>query len=368
MHAKNFVCFHCRKRYPLEPMLFECPECHGSLDIEYDYEKIKQLIFRQEFLRNETINHWKYWMFYPINDLSKIVWLKEGGTPLIESVNHPGYYFKFEGMNPTGSFKDRGSTIELTKAKELNVNEVYCASTGNMGASIAAYASRAGINSNIFVPSIAPKSKLAQIQAYGGKLFKVKGTYGDAVNKTKELRKKKNVFLVGDYPFRGEGEKSVGFEVIDQLNWQVPENIVCPIGNGTLIYATFKACSELKKVGLIQKLPRIFGVQAKGCNPVYLAWKKKLKKVPVIKKPKTIIDSIACGNPVDGLQALHAMKQTKGSCIQVSDEEALQAKEKLASEGIYAELGGCVAFAGAKKLGLKGKTVCIATGHGLKEK
>ncbi|MBI5884847.1 threonine synthase, partial [archaeon] len=356
MHATNFACFNCRRKFPLEPVIFECPECRSSIDIEYDYKKIKELIFRQEFLRNESINHWKYWMFYPLKSFDNLVSLRENATPLIESKNFKDYLFKFEGTNVTGSFKDRGSAIEINKALELGVKEVYCATTGNMGASISAYAARAGIKANIFVPGIAPKSKIEQIKAYGARIFKVKGTYQQAAEQTLELRRRKGIYLVGDYPFRLEGTKSVGFEIIDQLNWKVPENIVCPIGNGTLIYAVFKACSESMKVGLTNKMPKIIGVQVKGCNPVYLAWKKKLKEVPFIRKPKTIVDAVACGKPVDGLQALHAMKESRGYCVEVADAETVKAKKLLASEGIYAELGGSVALAGALKAGVKGKT------------
>ncbi|MEW6295258.1 MAG: threonine synthase [Candidatus Diapherotrites archaeon] len=366
MHAKNFVCFKCGREYSMEPVLFECPSCNYSLDIEYNYSELRKLVKRYEFL-NDQIRHWKYWMFYPIKDLSKIVSLQEGGTPLIHSNKIRDYHFKFEGSNPTGSFKDRGSTVEVSKALELGVKEIACASTGNMGASIAAYSAKAGINATIFVPGFATKEKFAQISAHGARIVRVKGSYDDAVKKTKQLKKKRNVYLMGDYPFRGEGEKSIAFEVIEQLNYEVPDFIVSPIGNGTLIYSVFKGLNEFRKAGLIKKIPRIVGVQVNKCSPVVKAWKNNLKEILVIKNFSTIATAIACGNPVDGLEALHAIKASKGLAEEVTEKEILSAQKELGKEGLYAEPSGAVSFAGAKKLGLKGRVACIVTGHGLKD-
>ena len=180
------------------------------------------------------------------------------------------------------------------------------------------------------------------------------------------MREKKGIYLTGDYPYRGEGEKSVGFEIIDQLDWNAPDYIVCPIGNGTLIYAVYKGLFEFKKTGLIKKTPKIIGVQAKGCNPIVSAVKKRKKSFNVVKKPKTVAGAIACGNPVDGLEALDAIYNSKGKAVDVTDKEIISAKKELGKEGIYAEPAGAVAFAGAKKLNLKGAVVCVVTGHGLK--
>ncbi len=365
MHAKDFVCFHCRARFPASKVIFECPKCGGSLDIEYDYSEIRRSILKEEF-KSQKICHWKYWPFFPITDLGKIVSLQEGGTPLLEVKGKPGWKLKCEGVNPTGSFKDRGSSVEITKALELGVKEVACASTGNMGASLSAYSSRAGIKAMIFVPSFAEKNKLLQMKYYGAEVKGVRGSYEDALNATRELRKKTGIYLAGDYAFRGEGQKSVGFEVMEQFGWQAPEQIVCPIGNGTLIYAVFKACLELNKTGLAKKIPAIVGVQAKTCAPVVKAFEENSEIVP-LKNPKTIATAICCGNPVDGLQALYALRNSGGEAIAVSEKEIIESKRLLGLQGIYSEFSGAVAFAGAKNLGLKGKTAIVVSGHGLKD-
>ena len=360
MHAKKLVCFKCGKEFPANSRIFWCSKCGYSLDVEYNYNEIKNLVEREEFLR-APVKHWKYWMFYPVQDLQKVVSMHEGGTALIKSRKFKDCWFKFEGVNPTGSFKDRGSTIEITKAIENGEKEVLCASTGNMGASIAAYSARAGIKASIFVPEFASAEKIRQIKAYGASVKKVKGTYDRALELTKKIFEKKGTYLTGDYYYRAEGQKSVGFEIIDQLNWESPENIVCPVGNGTLLFAVFKACKEFAKVGLLKSMPRIYGVQALGCNPI-----KKERVLPV-KNPKTEASAIDCGNPVYGLEVLKAIKESKGQIIAVSDKEMAKSMKSLASEGIFAELSGAASLAGAQKLGLKGKTACIVSGHGLKE-
>jgi len=365
-HILRIDCFACKNRYPAEAVIFECPKCKGPLDIIYNYEEIKKHILRDEF-RHAHITHWKYWPFYPIHDLSRIVTLQEGGTPLLPSLRK-GYYFKNEGLNPTGSFKDRGTTIEMSHVVELGVKEIACATTGNMGASIAAYAARAGsVKATFYIPTFASKIKYVQIAAYGGKITSMKGTYEDALQQTKELRKKKGIYLTGDYPYRGEGEKSVCFEIIDQLGWHAPDYVVAPIGNGTLLYGVYKALKELHIVGLLDHIPRIIGVQAKGCSPLVAAFAKKKKTFSRVKNPTTIASAINCGNPVDGIKALHALYDTKGTAVAVTDDEIRNAQNELGKEGIYAEPGGATAYAGALKLGLKGTVVVLVTGHGLKD-
>jgi threonine synthase len=366
MIVKYIECYRCKKRFPSDTIIFQCDKCGCSLDLIYDYNKIKEHILHESFKKGE-IRHWKYWPFYPIEHLDKVITMNEGGTPLLESNKQKGLFFKYEGVNPTCSFKDRGTTVEISRVRELGIKEVACASTGNMGASVAAYSARAGIKATIYVPTFASLSKLKQIVSYGAGLVRVKGTYEDTLNKTKELREKTGVYLTGDYPYRGEGEKSVGFEIIDQMDWKVPDYIVCPMGNGTLIYGIYKGLVEFKKTGLIKKIPRIIGVQAKGCNPIVEAFKMKKREFTAVKKPKTEAGAIACGNPVDGFEALDSLYSTKGLAVDVTDKEMSLAKKELGKEGIYAELSGAASFAAVKKLNIKGPIVCVVTGHGLKD-
>lgn len=368
MYARFIRCFNCRKIYPIEAVIFECAECGGPLDIEYDYPEIERTMIKDEF-KKQAIRHWKYWRFYPIKNTENAIVFGEGGTPLIQSRKGKGNWFlKYEGMNPTGSFKDRGSAIEITKAKELGVNEIWCATTGNMGASVAAYSARCGIKANIVVPAHVPESKINQILAYGAKVKKIKGTYDDAAEFTKKLAREKGVYLTGDYPYRGEGEKSTGFEIIDQMNFQVPEYVIVPVGNGTNLYGIYKGIMEFKEIGLINKLPKMIGVQAKGCSPIYEAWSKASDMIESVKKPRTIANAIEVGTPIDGIKALKAVRKTGGSFEVVTDKEIRDAQAEMGKEGIYAESAGAAGFAAAKKMHLDGRVVIIVSGHGLKEK
>jgi len=364
VYEKEYYCFECGKKYSVRKIIFECESCGGSLDVRYDYGKIKRKLPKN--FRSLPVSHWKYFLFFPVKKVDRELTLNEGCTPLVRDNENANLYFKYEGLNPTGSFKDRGSTVEIVKAKEFGAKKISCASTGNMGASVACYARRAGIKARIYVPSFAPVTKLRQMRAYGAEVRIVKGSYTDALERAEECAKK-GFYLMGDYPLRGEGEKSVGFEILDEFGFKVPKWIVCPIGNGTLIYAVWKACKEFKRVGLVKKLPKMVGVQAKGCNPVVRAFENGWEKVRPLKGTRTVASAINCPDPMDGTEALHALRESKGVGVSVSDKEIIGAMKELARKGILAEPAGAVSYAGYKKLELGGKAVLIVTGHGLKD-
>ncbi len=369
--AKKIICKECGLEYQLDETLNRCRICHGSWDIVFDYDEIKKLILKESFLR-QPISHWKYWMFYPTQDITKRITLGEGGTQLLQSnkFDFEDLWLKIETTNPTGSFKDRGSTIEITRAKELNVASVCCASTGNMGASVAAYCAKAGISCKIFLPTNVSKVKIKQIKVYGATISRVKGSYTQALKSCEEYSKENKIYLVGDYPYRGEGEKSVGFEIADQLNWSVPDYIIIPMGNGTLIYAIWDAFVDMKKVGLIDYLPKMVGVQASGCSPIVDAWKKDLKGVKPLNKSKTLASAIDCPSPLDGVKALEAIRKSHGFAETVTDKELTETREELArKEGIFAELAGIASVTATTKLRkeLDGKIICIISGSGLKD-
>lgn len=369
MFETHYSCFVCKEKLPIEETHYLCSSCKGSLSIEYDMSKIKKSLAKNHFKNDPTVDHWKYSLFYPISDLSNVVSIKEGGTRLLESQIYDDVYYKFEPSNPTGAFKDRGTSIEITRAKELGVKKVICASTGNMGASVSAYSARAGINATIYLPSNIPENKIRQIKAYGAKVVRVRGTYDQTVNKTwKDLGRLK-AHLTGDYPYRLEGQKSVGYEIVDQMNFSVPDNIVIPIGMGTLFWATYKGLKEFKDVGLIKKMPKLIGVQARGCNPVVKSFKKGVETIDKEKKVDTIAYAIACDKPYYGEECLHAIKKTKGLALDVTDKEIIASQKNLAKEGLYVETSCAATLAGYKKIKneLKGKTVFVLTGNGLKE-
>jgi threonine synthase len=372
--AKSFVCVKCGRIHKPKENLVHCEKCGGPLDIDYDYKKIEDTIVKESFLR-EPVWHWKYWMFYPLINISKKVTLMEGGTPLLKSRyfsdKSKEVWFKFEGMNPTGSFKDRGTTVEVSKAVELGMKEVCCASTGNMGASVAAYCARAGIECKIFLPErIAVSSlKIKQIKTYGAEIVKIKGEYSQVAKECELYAKKSGSYLMGDYSYRGEGQKSIGFEIADQMNWKVPDYIICPMGNGTLIYATWDSFNDLKKIKIIDKLPKMVGVQTEGCSPIVDAFKNKKKTVEPVDKPKTIATAIECGDPLDGQKALIALRDSNGMAEKVSDKELIKTLKLLGGkDGLYVEPSGAASLTGLLKLNkLKGTIVCVLTGHGLKD-
>ncbi len=366
-NATGMECLRCRSKHELNEVLFKC-SCGGPLDIKYDYKKVRQ---RAKNLRKDRIvSHWKYEAFYPVRR-NDAVSLGEGGTPLLKSLVKYDceLFFKNEGTNPTGSFKDRGSSIEITRALQTGAREVVCATTGNMGASVAAYSSKAGIKSFVFAPRGTSPKKISKIKAYGGEMRIFGDTYGDALRAAESKSRFNGYYVVGDYQFRREGQKSVGFEIIDQLEWKAPDYVIVPMGNGNLICAVWKAMKELKICGLVKKLPRLVGVQAKGCDPIVRAFLFGGEIKPV--RPKTIADAVACGDPIEGPEALSALKESKGAAIAVPDKEMLSSVRMLKKEGLSAEpaaASSLAAFLNLYKEGIFGgrKVVALITGNGLK--
>ena len=374
VYVTGFKCFRCARKYKPQEIeklpIPRCSNCGSALDAVYDYTSIQKIILRDDFMRNKP-NHWKYWAFMPVKDLSKIITMGEGGTPLLD--NRKLYktgrmLIKYEAANPTGSFKDRGSSLEITKALEFGKNKVALASTGNMGASVAAYAAFAGLECRVFIPDFVGVEKIRQIKAYGAETISVDGDYSIAMKRAEDyVVSHGDSFLTGDYPWRSEGTKTIGFEIADQLYWHIPDHVVVPVGNGTLISSIFEAFRELTLVGITDRIPRIIAVQVENCDPVVHAWESDLGEVMPVSNPRTIATAIACGDPIDGIAALRAIRESGGEALRVSDEETLDARDKLARNGIFVEPSGAVAYAGVMKKKLEGTIVCLATGHGLKD-
>jgi threonine synthase len=364
-------CIECGETYTKEKIRYRCL-CGQSLEVIYNYDEIKDAVSWKK-LRKRPFRHWRYREFFPLFKDKNRVSLMEGGTPLLRSRNisiELGFeelYFKCESENPTGSFKDRGTTVEISKALEFDARHIVCASTGNMGASVSAYAAAASITATIILPSDTAEVKIAQIKCHGAHIRKVRGDYNAAEAEAFRIYNQKGWYLMGDYPYRGEGEKSVAFEIADEIN---ADYIVSPIGNGTLIHSIWKGLKELKKTKLVRKLPRLIGIQASGCNTVVKAFKNENAFIKPV-KPRTVAGAIACGNPLDGFKALHALRECNGLAETVTDREIIKAKDLLAKkEGIFAEPAGAASLAGLIKLKeniVKGSTiVLIISGSGLK--
>ncbi len=316
----------------------------------------------------------KYLKFLPVKDKSKIVTLNEGNTPLISARNinnligkNIKIYFKYEGLNPTGSFKDRGMTMAVTNAVENNSNSVICASTGNTSASAAAYAARAGLKAFVLIPEgkIA-LGKLSQAMMHGAKVIQIKGNFDDALNLVKEITEKYPITLVNSLnPYRLEGQKTAAFEIVDALG-DAPDYHCLPVGNAGNITAYWMGYKEYFNHGLAKNKPKMLGFQAEGAAPIVRGYK--------IDKPETVATAIRIGNPASWKKAEAARDESGGLIDMVSDEEILYAYKLIAEkEGIFCEPASAATVAGLLKLAKKkffkgGETiVCTLTGHGLKD-
>lgn len=322
----------------------------------------------------------RYRKYLPVTDKTRVISLEEGSTPLIKADAiakkiGPGYnvWLKYEGLNPTGSFKDRGMTMAITKAVEEGSKAVACASTGNTSASAAAYCARAGISCIVIIPEgkIA-LGKLAQALIHGAKVIEVKGNFDVALDIVKELTSKYPVTLVNSInPFRIEGQKTGAFEICDTLG-HAPDYHALPVGNAGNITAYWKGYNEYKADGKISALPRMLGFQAAGSAPIV--------EKRVIKDPETIATAIRIGNPASWKQAEAARDGSGGLIDKVTDDEILEAYKFMAeSVGVFAEPASCAGVAGILKKAREGyfpeitsggrnkDIVCVLTGHGLKD-
>lgn len=316
----------------------------------------------------------EYRSFLPVNNNTPVITLFEGNTPLLKAVNFRkelgldiDLYFKYDGANPTGSFKDRGMTLAISKAMEDGARAVICASTGNTSASAAAYAARAGIKAFILIPEgkIA-LGKLVQALIHGGEVIQIEGNFDQALNIVREMVKKYPITLVNSInPYRLEGQKSAAFEVADQLG-SAPDFHALPVGNAGNITAYWRGYREYYKAGLINSLPKMLGFQAAGAAPI-------VQGRPV-ERPETVATAIRIGNPASWRYAIEARDESGGTIESVTDDEILTAYRYVAQlEGIFCEPASAASVAGVLKLHRAGyfkggeTVVCTLTGHGLKD-
>jgi threonine synthase len=316
----------------------------------------------------------QYRDYLPLTDTTPIISLNEGNTPLVKAVHVQklvgmgiDLYFKCEGANPSGSFKDRGMTFAISKAVEEKARAVICASTGNTSASAAAYAARAGVGAIVIIPEgkIA-MGKLAQALIHGATVIQIDGNFDDALKMVQVLVEKHSFALVNSInPFRIEGQKTAAFEVCDQLG-HAPTCHALPVGNAGNITAYWKGYREYRDAGKVETLPRMLGFQAEGAAPI-------VRGAPV-KNPETIATAIRIGNPASWKGAVSARDESGGVIESVTDEEILAAYAAIASrEGIFCEPASAASLAGVIKLAQRGffsegdRVVCTLTGHGLKD-
>ncbi len=378
---KYLKCVNCGREYDQEEAMYTCPECgiKGILDIVYDYEALASRINRAYFDSGEY-SLWRYFDLLPIENRKNVQPLPVGWTPMFRAervgkqLGIKNLYLKDDGRNPTGSFKDRASAIAVAKALDFEQDIITCASTGNAASSLAGFAACAGLTSYIFIPANAPKAKIIQLLVYGANVILVEGTYDEAYYLCNEAAKRwgwynRNCAI---NPYLIEGKKTAGFEIIEQLDWRIPDWVVISVGDGCSIAGVYKAFFEFKKLNLINKLPKMLGVQAEGCKPLYDAYKTDSEIRPVI--PKTLADSIAVGEPRNWKKALNAVKDSEGTMVYVNDDEILAAMKLMArTTGVFSEPAGAAPMAAlikAKKEGIiveEDRVVIICTGNGLKD-
>ncbi len=378
-YVKGLKCRECHRHYPVQAV-YVCEFCFGSLEVDYDYDRIKSVLTREK-IQSGPASIWRYRELLPI-DGEPIVGLHAGFTPLFKAHNLgkelglKELYIKDDSVcHPTLSFKDRVVAVALTKAKELGFRTVACASTGNLAGSVSAQAALAGFNRFVFIPADLEVGKIVGPLTYGANLVSVEGNYDEVNRLCAEIAATYRwAFVnVNIRPYYAEGSKTYGYEVMEQLGWHTPDNIVVPVASGSLLVKIWKAFNEFKKLGLINEVTcKIHAAQAFGCCPVVTALKEKSDIIKPV-KPKTIAKSLAIGNPADGPYAIDAMRESGGTGESVTDEEIIEGIKLLArTEGIFTETAGGVTVATAKKLIEQGAiskkescVICI-TGNGLK--
>lgn len=372
----RLVCVHCAATYPADQIVYTCSRCGHLLTVEYPLDEIT--IDRSRWHRR-PLSVWRYRELLPVK--GDPVTLQEGGTPLYhlkrlgEELGLPHLYAKHEGMNPSGSFKDRGMTVGVSMALELGMTQVACASTGNTSASLSQYAAKAGIPAVVLLPAgKVALGKIAQALMHGARVISIRGNFDRALEMVHELCISHGIYLLNSVnPFRLEGQKTIGYEVVDQLEG-VPDRFVLPVGNAGNISAVHKGLKELRSLGFIDRLPMMTGVQASGSAPIVRAVREGLPAVIPEKNPETVATAIRIGAPVNAEKALIAIRETGGTATTVTDEEILRMQRDLARmEGIGVEPASAASVAGIRRLVEDGqidrneRIVCVVTGHLLKD-
>src|SRR5579871_2362414 len=389
----ELVCFEgkCRARFPITDVLYNCPTCGGLLEAVYEKPEQSAPMLRRMWRERRTSNApldqsgvWRYREFIPfLSTYNCVVTLREGNTPLLEAKQAAEYggldrlVFKHQGFNPTGSFKDNGMTCGTAQALRLGMTRVACVSTGNTSASMAAYASAAGLQPIIFIPhGNISYGKLAQALEYGARTLQVEANFDQILALVRQLAEKLGIYLLNSInPFRIEGQKTIMTEMLDQRDWRVPDWVVLPGGNLGNTSAFGKGLREMKELGLIDRLPRLAVVQAERAAPFYELMKQRGKRVKLapVEHPETLATAIKIGDPVSWPKAQHEIQTSQGMVEKVTEQEIADAKAVIGQCGIGCEPASAASLAGLRKLraaGLVDKNadvVAVLTGNVLKD-
>lgn len=358
------ICSRCHTKFSFDEKIWRC-RCGGFLDIDFHAE------FPITKIEERPYTIWRYREALPIFDKHAIVTLDEGFSPLSTLVfDDREVLLKQEHLFPTGSFKDRGSSVLVSKLREIGIEHVVEDSSGNAGASIAAYCARAGISCEIFIPEQTGQAKKSLIKLYGAQLHDIPGTRDQVAAACLEAAQEH--FYASHYwnPFFLHGTKTIAFEVCEQLGWRPPDTVILPVGNGSLLLGAYIGFSELLAAGVIGTMPRLVGVQDENCAPVAAAFKRVLDYIPDIKAQPTIAEGIAVQKPLRGKQILDAVRMTGGDMLTVHFQEIRHALLDALNRGYLIEPTAAVCIAGIKKYlhhAVPGEVIVSAiTGHGCK--
>lgn len=388
----ELVCFEprCRARFPITEVIYNCPHCGGLLEAAYadwtcDPAGLKKL-WRERRTSNSKLDQsgvWRYRECIPFLDsFDRIVSLREGNTPLLEAPRAAAYagldrlVFKHQGFNPTGSFKDNGMTCGVAQALRLRMTRVACVSTGNTSASMAAYASAAGLQPIVFIPhGNISYGKLAQALEYGARTLQVEANFDQILALVRVLAESLGIYLLNSInPFRIEGQKTIMVEMMDQRDWNPPDWIVLPGGNLGNTSAFGKALRELRQLGLIEKMPRLAVIQAERAAPFYdLMRSEDRSALRAVPQPETLATAIRIGDPVSWPKALHEVLASGGTVEKVTEQEIADAKAQIGLCGIGCEPASAATLAGIRKLTAAGvisptaDVVAVLTGNLLKD-
>ena len=378
-NVKYGKCVRCGKTYEAAADLTTC-ECGGILDITYDYDYIKSRLTKETLANREERSMWRYRELLPIEEDTAPTPLRVGWSPLYEeprlaeTLGLGRLFVKDDGQNPTASLKDRASAMAVAKAREAGAKVIACSSTGNAASSLAGNAAAAGLATYIFVPSRAPKGKVAQLMTFGATVISVQGSYEETFELSRAAIDRwgwynRNAAI---NPYLSEGKKTVALEIMEQLNWEVPDYIAISVGDGCTIAGLWKGLKDLYAIGFIDRLPRLISAQAAGCCPLNRAIETDTPWEPM--EENTLADSIAVGVPRNADKALLAIRESGGLTVNVTDQEIMAAQQLLGRTcGVFGEPAGVTGTAGVKKLceaGKLGKTdtvVSVVTGNGLKD-
>jgi len=343
-YIQGLECSHCKAKYSHRKINTVCTKCGETLFARYNLETVKDNLTPNDLLKREP-SLWRYFEVLPVIKHENVVSLGEGMTPItpirksVSDLKLEHVLVKDDGIMPTGTFKARGQTVAISKAKELGIKRVAIPSAGNAAGAMATYASRAGMEAFVFLPRDAPESTKLECEEMGAKVYLVNGLINDAGRIVEEGKKKHGWFDISTLkePYRVEGKKTMGYEIAEQLNWTLPDFIIYPTGGGTGIIGMWKAFEELEKLGWIStQKPKFISVQSKTCAPVVEAFKKGAEVVTPFPNPATIAAGLRVPHPFSSRAILKAIRESGGKAVTVEDKSMLDAIHRIAKDGISA--------------------------------